>query len=211
MFDIEYKGANAVIITSKKATMVIDPNTSLFGLKDVKMKDGIELLTEPRFRAQNSDTQIIIDGPGEYEVADFTIRGTAARRHIDSSDQEKATTIYRIECGDVRLGLLGNVDSQLSEEQLEAIGVIDILILPVGGGGYTLDASSATTIVRQVEPKIVVPVHYDDPAITYEVPQDSLDLFTKELGAPFEQTSKLKIKSASSLPQVLTLLQITRS
>ena len=109
------------------------------------------------------------------------------------------------------MAFLGNIDGKLSEEQYETLGVIDILVLPVGGSGYTLDATSATTIVRAIEPKVVVPVHYAESGINYEVPQDSLETFTKELGAPVEQVSKLKVKSVSGLPAALTVVQVTRS
>lgn len=211
MFEIEYKGGNGVVLSTKKAILNVDPRLSVVGLKDIKTKDEVELATEERFVVENSDARIIIDRPGEYEVGEFTIRGTAAFRHIDSEDSNKLSTIYRIECGDVRLAILGNIAPKLSDEQLEAIGVIDILLLPVGGGGYTLDATSAATIVRQIEPKVVVPIHYADSALKYEVPQDSLDTFVKELGAPLETVAKLKVKSAATLPAVLTVMQVTRS
>ena len=211
MFDIEYKGGNGVVLTSKNAVVVVDPRLSLVGLKDLKTKDEIELATESRFRVENSDARIIIDSPGEYEVGDFTIRGIAATRHIDTPDQEKLSTVYRVECGDIRMAIVGNIDPKLSDEQLESVGVVDVLVLPVGGGGYTLDATSAAAMVRNIDPKVAVPVHYADSGLRYEVPQDTLDVFTKELGAPVEQVSKLKVKSSASLPQVLTVIEVTRS
>lgn len=211
MFELEYKGGNAVVLSTKKSTLVIDPKLSVVGLKDLKVKDQIEVVTEDRFRVNDSDARVVIDGPGEYEVGDFTIRGIAATRHIDTPEQEKLSTIYHIECGDVRLAVLGNIQAKLTEEQYESIGVIDILVLPVGGGGYTLDATSATSIVRSVEPKVVVPVHYAGSGLTYEVPQDVLETFTKELGAPVETASKLKVKAASLLPQSLTVIAVERS
>ncbi len=211
MFELEYKGGNGVILASKKTTIVVDPKLSLVGLKDIRTKDEIELATESRFRVENSDARIIIDSPGEYEVGDFTIRAAAATRHIDTLDQEKLSTIYRLECGDIRIGIIGNIDSKLTDEQLEALGVLDVLVIPVGGGGYTLDATSASSLVRQIEPKVVVPVHYADTGLRYEVPQDSLEVFIKELGVPVEQVSKLKIKSSAALPAVLTVVEVARS
>lgn len=211
MFEIEYKGGNSLVISSKKTTLSIDPKASLVGLKDLKVKDTVELATEARFLVEEADSSIIINGPGEYEVGDFTIHGIAATRHIDTADSEKLATIYRVETGDVRAALLGNIDPKLSEEQLEGLGVIDVLILPVGGGGYTLDATSAATIVRQIEPKAVIPIHYADTSLNYEVAQDSVEVFIKELGAPAEQVPKLKWKTAASLPAVLTVIQLARS
>lgn len=211
MFDIEYKGGNSVVIASKKASLIVDPKLSLVGLKDIKTKDEIELATETRFRVANSDARIIIECPGEYEVGDFTVRGIAATRHIDTPDQEKLSTIYRIECGDIKIAVLGNIAPKLDDDQLEAIGLVDILVLPVGGGGYTLDATSATAVVRAVEPKVVIPIHYEDTGLRYEVPQDSLATFVAELGVPVETVAKYKIKSGASLPVALTVIEITRS
>lgn len=211
MFELEYKGGNTVVVSTKKSTLVVDPKLSVVGLKDIKIKEQIELATEDRFRVNYGEARVVIDGPGEYEVGDFTVRGIAATRHIDTPEQEKLSTIYHIECGDIRMAIIGNVQAKLSEEQYESIGVVDILVLPVGGGGYTLDATSATAIVRSVEPKVVVPVHYAGSGLTYEVPQDVLETFTKELGVPVETVPKLKVKSTSLLPPALTVVAVERS
>lgn len=211
MFDIEYKGGNTVTITTKKETLAIDPNQSVVGLKNFAVKGGIQLATEGRLMVNSDDYRLSLEGPGEYEVSDFSIRGIPAGRHIDTEDDGQLTTIYRVEVSGVNIAILGNVAPKLSESQLEGIGVVDIVILPVGGGGYTLDATSAAAIVRQIDPKVVVPVHYADTALTYEVPQDTLETFIKELGAPVEETSKYKVKGLSTIPQSLTTVIITRS
>ena len=124
MFDIEYKGGNAVVIASKKTSLVVDPKVSLFGLKDLKVRDLVEFVTESRFATGRNDAQVIINSPGEYEVGDFTIIGIAATRHIDTPDDEKRSTIYRVECGEVSLGIIGNIAPGLSDEQLESLGVM---------------------------------------------------------------------------------------
>lgn len=209
MFDIEYKGGNSVVIATKKVTAIIDPKLSVVGLKDIAIKNAVEISTEPRFSVHNQEAQLIIDGPGEYEISDFSIKGIAATRHIDKTD--RLATVYRIEIGDVKIAVLGNIAPQLDDDQLEEIGVVDMLIIPVGGGGYTLDATSATALTRQIDPKVVIPIHYADKALQYEVPQDNLDTFAKELGAPVEATSKYKVKAASTLPAVLTVIEITRT
>jgi L-ascorbate metabolism protein UlaG (beta-lactamase superfamily) len=211
MFEIEYKGGNSVVIATKKSTLVSDPNLSVVGLKDVSVKDAVEVATEARLALNSPDARLLIEGPGEYEMGDFSIRGTVATRHIDTTADEPLSTIYRIEVGDVRIALLGNISGKLTEEQLEVLGVIDIAIVPVGGGGYTLDATSAASIVRQIEPKVVVPVHYAGSGVKYEVPQDELATFIKELGAPVETIAKFKVKSATTLPPVLTIIEVTRS
>lgn len=211
MFDIEYKGGNSVIISTKGLKLVSDPKLSLVGLKDLSVKDTVELATEPRFQTGAADPRLVIEGPGEYEIGDFSIRGIAAMRHIDTEAVASGTTIYRIDIGDVRIALLGNIAGKLSEEQLEAIGVIDILIIPVGGGGYTLDATDAARLTRQIDPKVVVPVHYADKSISYEVPQDDLSVFTGELGVAVETVDKYKLKSVAALPQAMTVVEIKRT
>lgn len=212
MFDIEYKGANGIVITTKKTQIVIDPKTSVAGIKDIPVKDAIEVATESRLSIGSKDAKLNIEGPGEYEVREVSIKGIRAVRHIDSESDEPISTIYRIEIGEIRIAVLGNISPKLSEEQLEEIGVVDIVIIPIGGNGYTLDATSAATIVRQIDPRVVIPVHYADTSIKYEVPQDNLEVFTKELAAPIEEQGvKYKIKSTTSVPQVLTVVVITRS
>ncbi len=211
MFDIEYKGGTTLVISTKKSKLVVDPKLSVHGLKDITTKDAVELATDERFALNSEDALLNIEGPGEYEVADFSIRGVAVERHIDADTGKKKATIYRVEIGDTRIAVIGSVNDNLTDDQLEDLGVIDMVILPVGGGGYTLDAVKATKLARKIDVKVVVPVHYADKAVSYEVPQDDIELFKKEFGGEVEQVSKLKIKSASSLPLVPTIYEVTRT
>lgn len=211
MFEIEYKGANSVVMSTKKGSIVTDPKLSLVGLKDITIKDDVELATEARFALNSPEARIAIEGPGEYGVADFDIKGIEAQRHLDAETEPKASTMYRIEVSDFRVAVIGNVFEKLSEEQLEELGVIDVLIIPVGGNGYTLDATGAAGLVRKIDPKVVIPVHYADSGLKYEVPQDPVELFVKELGAPVEQQSKFKFKLGGTLPAVLTVIQLERN
>lgn len=210
MFDIEYKGANAVIFTTKNVKVVFDPRLSLVGKKDLSVEDVVEVLTEDRFASTVGNPRVQFDGPGEYEVADVGLAGFPAQRHIDAEGNN--STIYKLLISGMRIAVLGNIDPKLSEEQLEQIGVTDIVVLPVGGGGYTLDATAAAVIVKQIDPRVVIPVHYSDPELEYEVPQDVLDTFLKEVGASgIDAGTKWKVKSAEALPEQLTVVKIDRS
>jgi L-ascorbate metabolism protein UlaG (beta-lactamase superfamily) len=211
VFEIEYKGANCVVLSTKNSSIVTDPKLSLVGLKDVVIKNDVELATETRFALNSPDARLTIEGPGEYGVGDFDIHGIAAQRHLDTENDPLLSTIYRIEAGELRVAVIGNIYEKIPEDELEELGVIDILIIPVGGNGYTLDATGAATITRQIDPKVVVPIHYADKALNYEVQQDPLDLFVKELGAPVEETAKYKVKQAASLPPTLTVIKVERS
>ena len=139
MFDIEYKGANSIVISTKKISLITDPKHSIFGDKDLVIKEGVELATEERFKTSNEDFKLSISYPGSYEVSDFTINGYQEKRHIDEDKDGKKSVIYSVEVCGVRIGILGNIDPNLSDDQLENLGVLDILVLPIGGGGYTLD------------------------------------------------------------------------
>lgn len=212
MFEIEYKGGNGVVLSTKKASIVSDPKVSLVGLKDLNVKDAIEIATEERFAINSEDARLLIEGPGEYGVADFDIRGVAAQRHLDAETEPKRSTMYRIEAGDLRVALIGNIYEKLTEDQLEELGIVDIVIIPVGGGGYTLDPEGAAAIIRSIDPKVVVPIHYDDGALKYEVPQADLDEFVKALGVPTEDvTGKLKFKNSAALPATLTVYKVPRT
>lgn len=212
MFDVEYKGANAVVFTTKKTRVVFDPKVSLAGGADVSVRGDVEITTESRFAVEDTTPKLLFDGPGEYEVGDVALVGVAARRHIDTEEQGNQSTIYRMTIGDVRLAVIGNVAKKLSEEQLEALGVVDIVIVPIGGNGYTLDAVDAAAMVRQIEPRTVIPVHYADPHLKYEVPQDEFEVFAKALGANvIEEGPKWKVKGLSSVPEQLSIVKIARS
>jgi L-ascorbate metabolism protein UlaG (beta-lactamase superfamily) len=188
---------------------VVDGAVSAVGLKDVKVKDAIYLATQDGFAPKVEDG-MLIDGPGEYEVKDVSIKGIPAERMIDHDKSQKAT-IYRIATSQVSVVVLGHVAIPLSEQQLEDIGVVDIVIVPIGGNGYTFDAHQAVETIGQIGPKVVIPTHYEDGATKYEVPQMSLEAFVKELGATEHVTvAKYKIKNGI-LPEVLTLVELTRS
>lgn len=206
--DIEYKGANCVVITTKKTTLVIDPKLSTVGLKDIMPKNAVVIATQADLLAAGEEA-VVVDRPGEYEVRGISIVGSATERMIDH-DKSTQATIYRVTVGDVTFAVLGHTAVPLTEEQLEALGVVDAVIVPVGGSGYTLDAHQAVSVVRQIDPKVVIPTHYADKALNYEVPQMDLEPFVKELGAPQHETlAKWKLKGP--LPEILTLIELERT
>ena len=211
MLEIEYIGSNSVVLKTKGGELWIDPAIIDANIPGPKKIPATQLATQADFLTKKADSTLQVEGPGEYEIGPFAISGVAAFRHTDTESEGKRSTIYRISTEDYRIGVIGNIQPKLSEEQLETLGVVDILIIPVGGGGYTLDAMNAIAIIKQVEPRVVVPVHYGESGVDYGVSQEKIDVFTKELGAPVEEMSKCKIKSSAMLPQVLTVYKISRS
>lgn len=206
--DISYKGGSSLAISTKKTTVLVDPNVSMLGLKNPVATDAVELVTDHKYAIDGA--RLLMDGPGEYEVGDFSIQGIAARRHTDASDARPEVTVYRIETSEFRVGILGHIQSKLSDDQLEALGVLDILILPVGGNGFTLDPHDAGLLARQIDPKVIIPIHYEEAGVKYEVPQLPLEQFTHELNLPLETVDKYKLKNAASLPEVLSVIVIKR-
>jgi L-ascorbate metabolism protein UlaG (beta-lactamase superfamily) len=206
--EFQFKGANCVQITTKSGVILTDPNLATLGLKPPSLaKVDVCLLTNKEFTPVDTGDAFVIDAPGEYEVKDYAIRGLYVKSHL--TDSATGTTSYRLSTQDLNVAVVGHTYPDLSEEQLETIGVVDVLILPVGGNGYTLDPVGAAQVVKKVDPKIVIPTHYADPAISYPVPQAELEEFIKELGAPVEQAEKLKIKR-DTLSETLTVYQLQR-
>lgn len=207
--EIEYKGATTVTIkVGSTANIVVDPKLSTVGLKDIKLTDAIELVTDKDLEI-GSDQKILINGPGEYEVSGVSITGISMPRYKDAGDRK--VTIYKLDVAGTRVAILGHIQDALDETQLETIGLVDVLVVPVGGNNYTLDAHGAAKVVNQIDPRIVVPVHYSDKAVKYDVAQDDLASFLKELGAQeHEKVEKLKIKNGV-VPAIRTVYEITRS
>lgn len=205
--EFEYKGGNCVTISTKGVSLVIDPKLSHIGLKDVLPKQAFVIATHADFVVPSEG--VVVDQPGEYEIKNVSIVGVPAKRMIDH-DESNHATMYRISIGGTSIAVIGHVTTPLLEEQLEGLGVIDIAIIPVGGSGYTLDAHQAVAIVRQLDPKVVIPTHYAEKGVNYEVPQMELGPFLAELSAQHEELPKWKVKN-DILPEILTVMELTRT
>lgn len=194
--EIEFYGANCFRITSKKANIVIDDNLSELGGKTVSKQGDIVVYSMAPHPPVDGDVRLLIDQPGEFEVANVSVQGIPARAHMDEAGKMSAT-IYKITVDDIRIVATGHIYPELTDDELEKIGTVDILLIPIGGSGYTLDAAGALTIIKKIEPKIVVPSHYADNKLKFEVSQQDLDNALKDLAMePKERVTKLKIKPA---------------
>ncbi|MDO4871008.1 MAG: MBL fold metallo-hydrolase [Candidatus Saccharibacteria bacterium] len=209
MIEIEYFGGNSLKITSNKQSLVINPKRAMFGLKDLNVNQSVEIVTSNQYIVDNNDG-LLIDGPGEYEVQGFSINGIAVNNYQDSEQNLRSENIYGINIEEIRIAVLGNIKAKLNDDQLEAIGMVDVLIIPVGGGGYTLYGKEAAFLTKQISPKIVIPVHYADGSINYEVPQDTDEEFKNELNVELENKDKLSIKKAVDLPEHLKIVKLAR-
>lgn len=207
--DIQFYGANCVVISSKQARVVVDDSLAELGTKSVSKDGDIALLTMGQSVAPRP-AKIVIDQPGEYEVSGVSIYGIAARAHVDTED-ERSATMYKLMLDDTNVLITGHIYPELSDSQLETIGMVDVMIVPVGGNGYTLDGTGALKLIKKIEPKLVIPTHFDDAALTFPVPQQPLEQALKSLAMePKETVAKLKVKG-SELGDLTQLIIIEKS
>lgn len=204
--ELEYYGGNCVSVSTKKARIVVDDNLPNLGLKSVTKAGDIALFSASH-DVPKVEAKLVVDMPGEFEVSDISIRGIAARAHNEEADKHSAV-IYKVTAGDVRLAIIGNISPELNDDQLEAIGTIDVLVIPIGGNGYTLSGAEALKVIKKIEPKIVVPTHYGDKGIKYPTEQQPLSEGVKDLALEAKQPAeslKLKPSDLGEITQLVTL------
>lgn len=187
---IIWKGHSCFQILAQKGKqeslkIVIDPYEEEIGLKLSLLEADIALFTHDHHDHNNikaiKGTPFLIANPGEYDVKGVFIQGIFSY-HDEQEGKERGTnTIYTLEVEDMRICHLGDFgQKELSAEQLEAIGDIDVLLVPVGGV-YTIDAKTASRIVNQIEPKVAIPMHYALPKL--KVKLGGVEEFLKVMGA----------------------------
>ena len=191
--DLQFYGANCVSLTHRGTRVIIDDNLAKLGAKSVVKADDVALFTVPHPGA--SVGRLTLDSPGEYEVSDISVIGIPARVHVD--EKGKNATMFKLIVGDQSVLVTGHIYPDLSESQLEAIGIVDVLIVPVGGNGYTVDPVGALKLIKAIEPKLIIPTHYADKGLNFPVPQQELSNALTELAMePKETVAKLKLKPA---------------
>jgi L-ascorbate metabolism protein UlaG (beta-lactamase superfamily) len=201
--DITYLGAGSVKLAGRNLNIITDPLVT--GKADVVTLSGP---AEASHEWPVGPTAMRVDLPGEYEVKGAMITGVPARLHIDEDGHRG--TAYSILIDGVNVVVVGNVAGKIDEDQVEHLGQVDVLVVPVGGNGLTLDAEGAAAVVAQLEPGYVVPVHYDDGVTKYPVPQAGVDKFLKEMGVNPEPEAKLRINSKEA-PTETQVVVLTRA
>jgi L-ascorbate metabolism protein UlaG (beta-lactamase superfamily) len=203
--DLQFYGANCLSVSYKGTRIVVDDNLSELGAKSIIKENDVSLFTSRDHTPTKA--HLTFDSPGEYEASDISIIGIAARSNIEDSG-DVSCTMFKLICGDQSLLVTGHIYPQLSDKQLENVGHVDVLVVPVGGNGYTVDAVGALQIVKAIEPRLLIPVHYADKGLHYPVPQQELAVVLKELAMdPKETTTKyrLKLNELSDITQLVVL------
>lgn len=122
---------------------------------------------------------VVVSGPGEYEVHDILVTGVASYRDDEEGARRGRNTVFAIRLDDLVICHLGELGHALSSTDIERIGGVDILLVPVGGAEVNLSAAKAAEIVHQFEPKVVVPMAFDPDSPKTDTPYHR---FLHELG-----------------------------
>jgi len=179
----------------ESVTIVVDPYEDSVGLKLPRVKADIVLVTHDHFDHNAVESlkgePTVIRGAGEYEVKKVVVYGVPTYHDAAKGTERGINTCYRIDVEDLSIVHLGDLGHPLVNDQLELLEGADILMVPVGGT-YSLDAKQAGQVVSQIEPRIVIPMHYAMPGLKFEL--DPVDKFLKEMGAQkAEVMDKFKI------------------
>ena len=192
--ELEFFGANCFRIKTKEIALVVDDNLSAIGGKSIQTEKTVAFYTNPLLlKGVTPKSHLVISSPGEFEVGDVTVKGAQARGHMDKEDEQNAA-VFQFMANGQTITVLGHVHPDLSSEVKELIGGTDVLVVPVGGNGFTLDPAGAASAVKEVEPGYVVPAQYDIAGLNYEVPAVPLAEFMKLFpSATSEPENSLKL------------------
>lgn len=178
--------------------ILIDPLDKEGGFRSPKLEADIFLSSngseiKGKKLSPANDNYFSIIGPGEYDIKGVCIQGLSAKTRGSGRAEEKKTVIYIIESEKIKICHLGRLGGEeLPPDQVEKIGEVDILMVPIGGN-ETINAEEALKIMSQIEPKIIIPMYYQIPKL--KVKLGSLNEFLKLLGIKsLPPLAKLSIK-----------------
>jgi L-ascorbate metabolism protein UlaG (beta-lactamase superfamily) len=203
--EINWFGHSCFRLTERNyATVVTDPyNSESSGYSPLRLRADIVTVSHDsanhNYINAVKEKSHVITGPGEYEIGGVFITGVQTNGLTKATEQEPRNTLFVFDYNGVTVLHLGDITKVPSQTEVEALGPIHVVLVPVGGGAYSLNASKAAEIVSLLEPNIVIPMHYATPATSLKL--DPLSRFIKEMGQPkYDVLPSLKITSAGSLP-----------
>lgn len=167
---IQYYGHSCFKLSTKPAgrgqedvSLFIDPFDRSIGLRPPQGHADLVLVSHHHHDHNNVEalkgSPQILDLPGEYSVKGINIIGIPSFHDENQGKDRGQNTIYVIECEDIKLCHLGDLGTMLSEKQLEKIGTVDILMIPIGGN-FTIDYKKAIETIRKIEPNVIIPMHF---------------------------------------------------
>lgn len=202
--EITWYGHSCFRLTERGlASLVTDPyDHNAVGYEALKLKADILTISHdsPGHNYQDAvkGGPFLITGPGEFEVGGVFITGLQTNGHTKKSD-ELRNTMYVIDYNGVSVLHMGDLDRVPTQTEVEALGPVNIALVPVGAGG-SLNAAKAAEVISLLEPNIVIPMHYHIPATTAAL--EPLSKFFKEMGLnEIQSQPSYKVTSVNSLPE----------
>ncbi len=183
-----------------KATIITDPFDESIGYPLPKLKAEVVTVSHNAPGHSNSQNvkgmQRLLNGPGEYEIGGVFIIGVAL--HNTQVTPANYNVAYTFDYDGLTIAHLGDIDHVPHQSTIEAMGNIDIVLVPVGGGGG-LNATQAAEVVSMLEPGIVIPMHYKTEENLLDL--EPVDRFLKEMGVSrIQQEETLKV-TKNNLPE----------
>jgi len=183
IIDITWLGHSCFRIKGKGVTLLTDPYDESIGYSLGNPEANIVTSSHPHpghgFTSGVGGEPKIVRGPGEYEISGVFITGIATFHDAEKGQERGRNTVYLIEMEDMKLCHLGDLGHPLSTEQVEEIGSVELLMVPVGGFS-TIDAVTAAETVRLLQPGIVIPMHFQTEAVRFQLAP--VERFLREMG-----------------------------
>lgn len=198
--EIRWFGQSCFEIKSETGVVITDPYNDEIGFVLPKLLADVLTISHDHFdhnAKAKVNAQKIITTPGEYEVGEIKIFGILSDHDNNAGADRGKNVIFRFLIDEISILHLGDFGAdKLTDIQLNEIGTVDILLIPVGGK-YTIDVPETVAIVKAIEPKIIIPMHYKIPGLDIDI--SSVDEFVAMIGLRPERMDTLKI-SAKTLP-----------
>jgi L-ascorbate metabolism protein UlaG (beta-lactamase superfamily) len=185
-------------LKGKDATIITDPYDKTLGLGTLNQKADIVTISHEHAHHNTlsgiKGEPFVVRGPGEYEVRGVFITGVWTFADNEGGKERGRNNVFLFHLDDLVVCHLGSLGHTLNSHQIEALGDVDVLMVPVGGN-TSLTAAKATEVISQLEPKVVIPMHYGTGR--EQVTLDTLDKFMKEMGLKeWEARDKLSLRSS---------------
>jgi len=200
---IQYYGHSCFKLTTKpggRATedisLFFDPFGKELGIRPPQGQADIVFVSHQHSDHNNISAikgdPVVIETPGEYAVKGINVVGVEAFHDAEEGASRGRSTIYILEAEELKICHLGDLGCDLSGKQLEEIDGVDILFIPIGGK-YTIDGKKAAELVRKIEPRVVIPMHYKTAGSQADI--DDEKKFCNEMGnCPQEKVAKVNLK-----------------
>jgi len=202
--EITWLGHACFRLKGKDVTVITDPYEKSIGYSLGRPQADIVTVSHDHFDHNNvqgvGGDPKVVKGPGEYEIKNVFIKGVATFHDSEGGKARGRNTVFSITLDDVVVCHLGDLGHVLTQAQAEEIEAVDVLLVPVGGT-YTINATQAAEVVSLLEPKIVIPMHYQTEVLSLGRPLDPVDRFIKEMGLKGLTPQPKLVVTRNTLPE----------